>query len=232
MFPDLVRDDVFRLETARLWLRWPRMRDAQAIAQLAGDKAVAEMTGTIPHPYPPGAAEPFIFEARKGNATGNALTLALTLKGRDQAIGMVGLKPPEGSFEGHCDLELGYWIGKPYWGRGFAPEAAAAAIEAAFTLTGAQTVCASARVINAASRRVIEKCGFTHVGSCLRAFPARGGALAVDRFELERGAWVAMRAEALGTGQPATHEAVLDTRPAVGPARRFRPEWSEPAACA
>ena len=53
MFPDLTRDDVFRLETRRLWLRWPRHADVQAIVRLAGETAVAEMTASIPHPYPP-----------------------------------------------------------------------------------------------------------------------------------------------------------------------------------
>ena len=60
MFPDLSRDDVFTLETAQLWLRWPRVSDACAIQRLAGEKAVAEMTGNIPHPYPEGAAEQFV----------------------------------------------------------------------------------------------------------------------------------------------------------------------------
>ena len=53
MFPDLTRDDVFRLETRRLWLRWPRLADVQAIVRLAGEKAVADMTARIPHPYHP-----------------------------------------------------------------------------------------------------------------------------------------------------------------------------------
>ena len=45
MFPDLTRDDVFRLETRRLWLRWPRHADGQAIARLAGDKAADDIAG-------------------------------------------------------------------------------------------------------------------------------------------------------------------------------------------
>src|SRR3712207_4191950 len=57
MFPDLTRDDVFRLETRRLWLRWPRHADCQAIVRLAGEKAVADMTARIPHPYDPHDAE-------------------------------------------------------------------------------------------------------------------------------------------------------------------------------
>ena len=78
MFPELTRDDVFRLETRRLWLRWPRMADANAILRLAGEKAVAEMTASIPHPYPSQAVEPFVFGARKGNALGEHLVLAIT----------------------------------------------------------------------------------------------------------------------------------------------------------
>ncbi len=51
MFPELARDDVFRLETRRLWLRWPRESDAPALTALAGDWDVAQMTATMPHPY-------------------------------------------------------------------------------------------------------------------------------------------------------------------------------------
>ena len=63
MFPDLTRDDVFRIETKRLWLRWPRVQDAAAIERLAGDKEVAEMTANIPHPFPTGSGERFAFES-------------------------------------------------------------------------------------------------------------------------------------------------------------------------
>jgi len=68
MFPDLTRDDVFRLETPRLWLRWPRASDAAAIRRIAGAAEVAQRTASIPHPYPPGAAEAFILAARAANA--------------------------------------------------------------------------------------------------------------------------------------------------------------------
>jgi hypothetical protein len=52
MFPDLTRDDVFRIETRRLWLRWPTAKDRDAILKLAGDRAVAEMLARVPHPLP------------------------------------------------------------------------------------------------------------------------------------------------------------------------------------
>ena len=68
MFPDLARDDVFRLETPRLWLRWPRICDAAAIHRFCSRWEVARYTARIPHPYPPGSAERFIYAAREANA--------------------------------------------------------------------------------------------------------------------------------------------------------------------
>ena len=75
MFPDIARDDVFRLETKRLWLRWPRVADAKAIERYSSRWEVAKMTARIPHPYPPGEAERFIFTAREANALGRDLIL-------------------------------------------------------------------------------------------------------------------------------------------------------------
>src|SRR5439155_11525397 len=80
MFPDLTADDIFRIETKRLWLRWPRASDAPAITSFVSLAQVARMTASIPHPYPPGEAERFIMKARTGNAGGTALVLAITQK--------------------------------------------------------------------------------------------------------------------------------------------------------
>ncbi len=71
MFPDLFRDDVFRIETRRLWLRWPTARDAESILRLAGDPAVARMTAGIPLPFERAAAMPSSWRAG-GNATAPA----------------------------------------------------------------------------------------------------------------------------------------------------------------
>ena len=88
MFPDLARDDVFRLETARLWLRWPRASDEAAIHRFCSLWEVARCTARIPHPYPPGSAERFIYAAREANASGRDLTLVLApKKGKRDVIG-------------------------------------------------------------------------------------------------------------------------------------------------
>jgi RimJ/RimL family protein N-acetyltransferase len=189
MFPDLTRDDVFRIETKRLWLRWPRVQDAAAIERLAGVKAVAEMTGTVPHPYPRGEAERFIFEARKGNATGQSLQLSIAPRGApEKFIGLIGarMKAPDRA-------DMGYWLGEPHWGKGYCTEAAQAIVDAIFAYTEVTEMTASARVINPASRKVIEKCGFQFVGSDMAEAPARGGRVAVDRFRLQRSTWASLK---------------------------------------
>jgi RimJ/RimL family protein N-acetyltransferase len=170
MFPDLTRDDVFRLETRRLWLRWPRLADVQAIVRLAGEKAVAEMTARIPHPYSPEDAERFVFHARLSNANGEGLQLAITPKGKPNApIGMVGIGPhPE---DGRPSL--GYWLGIPYWGQGYATEAARALILYAFASERFDFLTVGHFKENPASARVIAKLGFEASGEVLRDCAAR-----------------------------------------------------------
>ncbi|MBV9079143.1 MAG: GNAT family N-acetyltransferase [Methylobacteriaceae bacterium] len=190
MFPDLTRDDVFRLETRRLWLRWPRQADLSALVQLAGDKAVAEMTAQLPHPYGPEHAVDFVAHARRQNGAGCALTMAITPRSRPaDLIGVVGIRASEGGRP-----TLGYWVGAPFWDGGFATEAARGLIDAFFAYTENDELMASARVVNPGSRRVLEKCGFTHAGSGLEAFPARGGVFPVDHFRLDRRKWASFKA--------------------------------------
>jgi RimJ/RimL family protein N-acetyltransferase len=190
MFPDLTRDDVFRLETRRLWLRWPRLADAQAVVRLAGEKAVADMTARIPHPYPPEQAERFIFQARRANANGESLQLAITPKGKPNSlIGMVGISLSAETGK----PELGYWLGTPSWGQGYATEAVRALIDAFFAYGDETELTASARVINPASRRVLEKCGFAYQGAGLMELPARGGLYPADHFRLDRRAWESLK---------------------------------------
>lgn len=190
MFPDLTRDDVFRLETRRLWLRWPRLADARAIQVLAGEKAVAEMTAQIPHPYPDAEAERHIRACCRDNADGSSLALVIAPVGRPgDVLGMVRIGPGPASPLPH----LGYWLGVEAWGSGFATEAAQAMIDAFFAYTEGRELCASARVINPASRRVLEKCGFSFRGSGLVALKARGGVFPSDEFDLDRRMWESLK---------------------------------------
>lgn len=185
MFPDLTRDDVFRLETSRLWLRWPRATDSAAITAFAALPEVAQMTAAIPHPYPPKEADRFIFRARAENAAGFALHLAVTRKS--------GLRPVFGVVSAIAsseqDVEIGYAFAPEMWGKGFATEAVKIVIETVFALTPALHIFANSRVNNPASRRVLEKSGFAFIDDGLDWLPARGGLHPCDRFRLNRVQW-------------------------------------------
>src|ERR1700693_3923900 len=138
------------LETKRLALRAPRLGDAKTVATLANDRRIAENTARIPHPYKMSDAEGFITGANK--AGGEAVFL-ITL--RDETIvgacgGVLQEETPQ----------RGYWLGLPFWGKGYATEALHAVIDYAFTDLEHEALQAGARVTNPASRRGLEKCGF------------------------------------------------------------------------
>ncbi len=189
MFPDLTCDDVFRLETKRLWLRWPRASDASSIKAFASLAETAHMTAAVPHPYPAGEAERFIFAARADNANGAGLILVISEKGDGRPV--IGLLSATVSASG--ELDLGFMLSPSMWGKGFATEAVLAHVEALFALTKAERILANVRAINPASRRVLEKCGFSYLDSGLDLLPARGGLHPCDRFELTRKCWAASR---------------------------------------
>jgi RimJ/RimL family protein N-acetyltransferase len=92
MLPDLFRDEVFRIETRRLWLRWPRPADAASLQAAVSVEDVAEMTASWPHPLPEGEAARRIERMRQANANGRGLVLAMTPKREpDHLIGMLGV---------------------------------------------------------------------------------------------------------------------------------------------
>ncbi len=185
MFPDLASDDVFRLETARLWLRWPRASDAAALHRFCSLWEVARYTARIAHPYPPGSAERFIYAAREGNASGRDLTLVLApKKGKREVIGSISLES-----RGLDRLTLGFALTPEFWSKGLATEAAWAMVKTGFGLTPAVEILASVRIENGASRRVLEKCGFALAGTGLQGAPARGGMVECHRFRLTRQAF-------------------------------------------
>jgi RimJ/RimL family protein N-acetyltransferase len=176
------------LETKRLALRAPRLEDAKTVATLANDRRIAENTARIPHPYKTSDAESFIAGANKA---GGEAAFLITLRDRT-VIGACGLVMQESKAQEQTP-ELGYWLGVPYWGNGYATEALHAAIDYAFTDLGHEALQAGARVTNPASRRVLEKCGFQWTGVGLYRISSIKSSAPIDRFRLERGIWSALK---------------------------------------
>ena len=134
----------------------PRSSDDAALHRFCSLWDVARWTTRIPHPYPPGSAERFIYAARETNASGHDLTLVLApKKGKRDVLGSISLES-----RGTDRLSLGFVVAPEYWNKGLATEAARAMVKAGFSLTPAIEILASASIENPASRRVLDKCGF------------------------------------------------------------------------
>jgi RimJ/RimL family protein N-acetyltransferase len=172
------------LETERLALRPPRLEDAKALATLANDRRIAENTLRLPHPYALADAQAFITAANAGDDESVFLITA-----RSGAIlGACGIAALDGETP-----EIGYWLGVPFWGNGYATEAARALIDHAFGDLGYEVLQGGARVSNPASRRVLEKCGFQWTGVGLYRIRALKSSAPIDRFRLDRGLWASLK---------------------------------------
>ena len=171
------------LVTERLLLRAPRESDIAALVTLADNRNVAAMLARMPHPYGEAEARAFLDMA---NARRNGVAYALTLAGTGTLVGCAGLNVTDRG------LELGYWVGEPYWKRGYATEAAHALVDLAFEDTAIQVLHCSTRVINPGSRRVIHKCGFQYAGQgMLNSIVA--GQVPVERYRLDRKTWQSLK---------------------------------------
>jgi [ribosomal protein S5]-alanine N-acetyltransferase len=159
------------LETERLRLRAFTEADAPDVKALAGAREVASTTLNVPHPYEDGMAEAWIGTHAPGYAAGEQATFAVTLKDRDTLVGAIGLTVvPD-----HVRAELGYWIGVPYWNRGYASEAAVAMLRFGFDELQLNRIYAVHLVRNPASGRVMEKAGMEYEGT-LRQHVQKWGA--------------------------------------------------------
>lgn len=148
------------LETERLRLRAFELADAREVERLAGDRAVAATTLRIPHPYPPGAAVEWIGRHARAFAEDEAVSFAVVRRADDALLGAIGLVLDLP----HEHAEIGYWIGRPYWGHGYCTEAAGAVVRYAFETRGLHRVYAHIMKGNPASGRVLEKIGMTREG--------------------------------------------------------------------
>jgi RimJ/RimL family protein N-acetyltransferase len=144
------------LVTARLRLRPYHDSDVAELLPLIGAREVAATTGRIPYPYSEKDATQFIAAAQKDDE----IRLAVTLRSDNRMIGGIGLR----LFEPHQHAELGYWLGLPYWGSGFATEAAREMVRYGFEALHLHRIFATVFIHNPASGRVLVKLGMRREG--------------------------------------------------------------------
>jgi RimJ/RimL family protein N-acetyltransferase len=149
------------LETERLQLRPFTAADAPAVEHLAGERAIAEMTLHVPHPYTLDMAEGWIGTHAEQFDNGSAAVFAIVRRDDDTVVGAMGLKIDGDDLR----AELGYWIGLPFWGQGYCTEAARAVLGYGFRDRGLRRVHATHFSRNPASGRVMQKIGMSHEGT-------------------------------------------------------------------
>ncbi len=134
-----------------------------AIQSLASNPEVAATT-PLPHPYPADGAASFIADATQARAQGTAYHYAIVERGC--CIGLCGLKEIDAT---RRSAEAGYWLGRPYWGRGIATAAMRLLIEIARADLELRLITAHTLEHNERSVRVLEKLGFRRVRRELNA---------------------------------------------------------------
>lgn len=142
------------LQTERLILRRWEDSDAEDLYEYAKDPDVGPIAGWPAHRS--------VEESREiiRNVLNGAECYAICLKDDSRAIGAIELMRHTALVGGDDECELGYWLGKPFWGRGIMPEAARALLRRAFEDLGMTRVWCGYYEGNAKSKRVQEKCGF------------------------------------------------------------------------
>ncbi|MEF2549751.1 GNAT family N-acetyltransferase [Aurantimonas sp. A2-1-M11] len=184
MFEDITAErDGETIETRRLHLGPLTMGDAGALAKLINDREIARMLARVPHPYALADARAYIRDHAPETV------FALSLRTERTLIGCCSLKP----FGAPGRFNLGYWIGRSFWGQGFATEAAQTVIDYGFVALKAEAIDVDCRVVNEASRRVIRKCGFHFIGSGM-IDTISSGRVASEHFVMDRRCWNSLKA--------------------------------------
>src|SRR5262245_13325144 len=162
-----------KLLTERLVLRPFRRTDAAEFARLAGDWAVAAKTSDIPYPFSATQAVGWLKPVR------GEVRFAIERDG--QLVGGVGFyRRPTGA------AELGFWLGRPWWGQGFATEAARAVVRQGFADRRLPGFCSAHFIDNPASARVLVKLGFEPSGRGRITCVARGHEVEAVTYWLDR----------------------------------------------
>ncbi|WP_150525283.1 GNAT family N-acetyltransferase [Roseibium sediminis] len=158
-----------QIRTERLVLRQPKASDIQKYEEWLGDFEVSRMLAQVPYPYDMEAGKKRlrqVMEWWEKPSTAPELVFHIDYKG--QMIGAVSFKAL------HETPDIGYWLGRPFWGQGFISEAVAAAIDWLFQTTDHEMVFGTAMEENENSINVLTKCGFEMIGRSASMSLARG----------------------------------------------------------
>ncbi len=170
------------IKTERLILRTYELVDIPELIHLIGAREVAQSLLRVPYPYTEEDARSFISSIKENN---DEARFAIILRSDQHLMGGIGLRIDPA----HKRAELGYWLGVPYWGQGYATEAARAIVKYGFESLGFHRIYASAFRGNIASENVLRKIGMQHEG-CLRRHVLKWGRfIDLEMYGILRSEW-------------------------------------------
>jgi [ribosomal protein S5]-alanine N-acetyltransferase len=159
------------IETKRLRLERPSLRRLKEYRPLLNDRAVSQWLLRVPWPYHRADARAYILRSVRGRRAGTDLLLAIVERESGRLIGGIGLHHLDWE---HHNGELGYWLGRPYWGRGYGTEAAEAIVRIGFEQLHLHRLDAGLFRGNSASEHLLRKLGFAKEGLRRESFRKRG----------------------------------------------------------
>jgi RimJ/RimL family protein N-acetyltransferase len=171
----------FHPTTQRLILRAPMLADMPAFLAILNDYDVAKNLQKVPHPYTGAMFHESLARIDQERRDGTVHSFAVTRAMDGTLIGMCSTERGENGA-----WEFGYWYGKPYWGQGYATEAARPVMSFAFEDIGAERLMAGWFVDNPASGAVLHKLGFTITNVARVHCVARGCQMVSNRVQLTK----------------------------------------------
>ncbi|MGB9643526.1 MAG: GNAT family N-acetyltransferase [Stellaceae bacterium] len=172
------------IETDRLHMRALRGDDLTDLVALINNWEIARWVSSVPHPYTEADGREWIARVQQDHATRRPLRFAIALRECDRLIGGIGLDGSTG--DESEEPALGYWVGQPHWGNGYAREAVAAVIEYGLRTLGMATIRAYTDPSNLASQKVLLRCGLKQVGEIELIRPTRNGAWRAPLFRISQ----------------------------------------------
>jgi len=160
-----------------------RLEHADAIQHLASHPDVAATTN-IPEPYPENGAVSWIMSSMPRQMAGVEHSFAVIREADETLVGVSSLMNV-----GQGEAELGYWVGHPFWGNGYATHAARHTLDFAFDAIGLEHIYARPLVRNAASCRVLEKLNFQLTDVVDNFFPKWDNDDSLAMYEIQQAEW-------------------------------------------
>lgn len=176
------------IKTARLLLRPYTLADAPDVQRIVSDREVAATTLRIPHPYPEDGAVEWMKSIEPKWIDGSAAVFAITLAATKELLGTISLEINAS----HRHAEMGYLIAQSHWGKGYATEAAEAALRFGFETLNLNRVFAHHMTNNPASGAIMRKIGMRYEGTMRQHILKWGEAQDIVFYGITRGEYDAL----------------------------------------